>query len=338
MLIVMQHKAPQAEIDSVCEAIRKLELTPHPMPGPTRTAIGVTGNTGAIDARRLEVLPGVRELIRVTKPYKLASREMHPDDTIVQTPQTVIGPGTFTIIAGPCSCEDESLMMQIGEKLQARGIRLLRAGAFKPRTSPYSYQGPEHEGLKLLAKVAKQFELGIVTELMDTEYADDVAEASAIIQIGTRNMQNFSLLKRAGQLRKPILLKRGLSATLGEWLMAAEYLMAGGNTDVILCERGVRTFSDHTRNTLDLSIIPPIQETSHLPILVDPSHGTGKRNYVEPMALAALAAGADGIMVEVHPSPDEALSDAAQTISFEQLDAMLEKMKPIADAMGKTIC
>src|SRR5262249_15361921 len=246
------------------------------------------------DPRTLEVLPGVMELIRVTKPYKLASREMHEADTFVKVPQTVIGPGTFTMIAGPCSVENEAMIRRTAEFLKELGVKLLRAGAFKPRTSPYAFQGMGSEGLKILSKVRKDTGIGIVTELMDTDNADAVEEAADVIQIGTRNMQNFSLLKGVAKAKKPVLLKRGMSATLEEWLMAAEYVMAGGNYNVILCERGVRTFSDHSRNTLDLSVIPPAKKLSHLPILVDPSHGTGKRDYVPPMALASLAAGADG--------------------------------------------
>ncbi len=337
MLVVMKRSAPDEQIERVCEAIRQMKLTPHPMPGATRTAIGITGNTDAVDARRLEVLPGVLELIRVTKPYKLASREMHPEDTTVRTPQTTIGTGTFTIIAGPCSCEDEDTMLQIGEMLVQRGIKLMRAGAFKPRTSPYSFQGLEQAGLDVLAKVRERTGVGIVTEVMDAAHAQAVESVADIIQIGARNMQNFTLLKRAGQSPRPVLLKRGLSATLQEWLMAAEYLLAGGNRQAVLCERGVRTFADHTRNTLDLSVIPPAKTASHLPVIVDPSHGTGRREYVHPMALAALAAGADGIMVEVHPSPDEAVSDAAQTISFAQLDAMLAALDAVAGPIGRKL-
>src|SRR5262245_13525677 len=250
MLVVMQSDASPAQVESVLEAIRRLELTPHPMAGATRTAIGITGNTAAVDARTLEVLPGVKELIRVTKPYKLASREMHRDDTVVRLPQASVGPGQFTLIAGPCSVENEPLIQRTAEFLVGQGVRLLRAGAFKPRTSPYAFQGMGLEGLEILKRVRQRTGIGIVTELMDTDNADAVEEAADVIQIGTRNMQNFSLLKRVSKARKPVLLKRGMSATLEEWLMAAEYVMAGGNYNVILCERGVRTFSDHSRNTL----------------------------------------------------------------------------------------
>lgn len=337
MLVVMHSHATPAQIDHVVEAIRRMNLTPHPLPGATRTAIGITGNISAVDPRTLEVLPGVMELIRVTKPYKLASREMHEADTYINLPQTRVGPGTFTIIAGPCSVEDEAMIVRTAEHLRTRGINLMRAGAFKPRTSPYSFQGLGQAGLEILKKARAATGIGIVTELMDTENADAVEEAADIIQIGTRNMQNFSLLKRVGKARRPVLLKRGMSATLEEWLMAAEYVMAGGNYNVCLCERGVRTFSDHSRNTLDLSVIPPVKKLSHLPILVDPSHGTGKRDYVPPMALASLAAGADGILIEVHPDPDHAQSDGAQTLNFAAFDRLLESLRKLAEPLGRTI-
>lgn len=337
MLVVMHRDATQAQIDAVVEAVRRMNLTPHPLPGATRTAIGITGNVGAIDPRTLEVLPGVLELIRVTKPFKLASREMHREDTYVRTPQTVIGPGTFTLIAGPCSVENEAMIQQTAEFLLEHGVKLMRAGAFKPRTSPYAFQGLGKEGLDMLARVRQRTGIGIVTELMDTENADAVEEAADIIQIGARNMQNFSLLKRVAQARKPVLLKRGLAATLEEWLMAAEYVMAGGNYQVILCERGVRTFSDHSRNTLDLSVIPPAKTLSHLPILVDPSHGTGKRDYVPSMSLAALAAGADGLLIEVHPDPDHAKSDGAQSLTFPAFAKLLEALRRLAAPLERTL-
>ena len=337
MLVVMNGQATPEQIDRVVAAIRSMGLTPHPMPGPTRTAIGITGNTSAIDPSALDSLPGVGELIRVTKPYKLASREMHPADSTVKTPQTSIGPGTFTIIAGPCSVEDEGMILKSAEFLTSRGVKLLRAGAFKPRTSPYAFQGHGLLGLEILKKAREATGIGIVTELLDTDHAEAVAEAADVIQIGTRNMQNFALLKRVGETRKPVLLKRGMAATLEDWLMAAEYVLAGGNRDVLLCERGVRTFSDHSRNTLDLSVIPPAKHLCHLPILVDPSHGTGKRDYVPPMALAALAAGADGLLVEVHPDPDHALSDGAQSLDFAGFDRLLDSLKRLAEPLGRTI-
>lgn len=337
MLVVMRSHATPEQVDVVVNAIRRMNLTPHPMPGATRTAIGITGNISAVDPRTLEVLPGVEELLRVTKPYKLASREMHAADTFVRTPQTVIGPGTFTIIAGPCSVENEAMILRTADFLVSQGVKLMRAGAFKPRTSPYAFQGMGHEGLAILAKARQKTGIGIVTELMDTDNADAVEEAADIIQIGARNMQNFSLLKRVARARKPVLLKRGLSATLEEWLMAAEYVMAGENYQVVLCERGVRTFSDHSRNTLDLSVVPPAKHLSHLPIVVDPSHGTGKRDYVPAMARAALAAGADGLLIEVHPDPDRALSDGAQSLDFAGFEALLASLRTLAVALGRTI-
>ncbi|HWE39217.1 MAG TPA: 3-deoxy-7-phosphoheptulonate synthase [Isosphaeraceae bacterium] len=337
MLVVMRSQAGTDEVDRVVEAIRAMGLTPHPMPGPTRMAIGITGNTSAIDPRSLEVLPGVLELIRVTKPFKLASREMHPDDTTVTLPHAAIGPGTFTIIAGPCSVEDEAMILETAEFLTARGIRLLRAGAFKPRTSPYAFQGLGQAGLDILRKARAATGIGVVTEVLDTESADAVEEVADILQVGARNMQNFSLLRRVARASKPVLLKRGMSATLEEWLMAAEYVLAGGNYRVALCERGVRTFSDHSRNTLDLSVIPPAKRLSHLPILVDPSHGTGRRDDVPPMALAALAAGADGLLIEVHPRPDRALSDGAQSLDFAAFDRLLDSLKRLAEPLGRVL-
>jgi 3-deoxy-7-phosphoheptulonate synthase len=337
MLVVMHAHATPDEISHVLEAICAMNLTPHPLPGATRTAIGITGNVNAVDPRALEVMPGVMELLRVTKPYKLASREMHPEDTTVRLPQTTIGPGTFTIIAGPCSVENEAMILRTAEFLIAHGVRLMRAGAFKPRTSPYAFQGMGQEGLDILVRARERTGIGIVTELMDTENADAVEEAADVIQIGTRNMQNFSLLRRVSRARKPVLLKRGMSATLEELLMAAEYVMAGGNYNVILCERGVRTFSDHSRNTLDLSVIPPAQKLSHLPIVVDPSHGTGRRDYVPAMALAALGAGAHGLLLEVHPDPDHALSDGAQSLSFAGFEDLLKSMRRLEEPLGKRI-
>ena len=337
MLIVMRSDATAGQIDRVVGVIQAQGLTAHPLPGATRTAIGMTGNTSAVDKSLFEVLPGVEEAIRVTKPYKLASREMHRDDTLIAMTQGTVGPKTFTVIAGPCSVENETLIINMAEHLMSRGVKFLRAGAFKPRTSPYAFQGMGLEGLKILKKARDKTGIGIVTELMDTEYAEAVEEASDIIQIGTRNMQNFSLLKRVGLCRKPVLLKRGMSATLEDWLMAAEYIMAGGNYQVILCERGVRTFSDHSRNTLDLSVIPPAKTLSHLPIFVDPSHGTGKRAYVPAMSLAALAAGADGLLIETHPTPDQAMSDGAQSLDYAALDTLLAQIKQLAPFFGRTM-
>ncbi len=337
MLVVMEQGASSTQLEAVLAEIAAMGLTPHPMPGPTRTAIGITGNTMAIDPRRLDALPGVLELISVTKPYKLASREMHAHDTVVQAVSRRICQGTFTLICGPCSVESEDMILRTAEFLASRGVGLFRAGAFKPRTSPYSFQGMEHEGLRILEKARDATGLGIVTELMDTDNADAVEQTADMIQVGARNMQNYSLLKRLGKCRKPVLLKRGMSATLEEFLMAAEYVLAGGNYQVVLCERGVRTFTDHTRNTLDLSVIPPIKKLSHLPILADPSHGTGRREYVPAMAMASLAAGADGLLLEVHPEPEKALSDGAQSLNFDEFDRLLAKLQRLAEAMDMTV-
>lgn len=335
MLVVMSGLATSEEIARVAETVREMGLTAHLLPGPTRTAIGITGNVAEIDPRRLEVLPGVIELIRVTKPFKLVGREMHPDDTIVEVAGESIGGDSFAIVAGPCSVEDEGSAMETAEFLVSRGVRLMRAGAFKPRTSPYAFQGLGLEGLRILRKVRERTGIGIVTELMDVETADAVEESADIIQIGARNMQNYSLLRRVSRASTPVLLKRGLAATLEEWLMAAEYVLAGGNYRVILCERGVRTFADHSRNTLDLSVVPPAKRLSHLPILVDPSHGTGKRDFVPPMSLAAFACGAHGLLIEVHPRPDQALSDGAQTLDFDAFDRLLARLKALALALSR---
>ena len=337
MLVVMKNHATPEQVEAVLAAIRRLELTPHALPGATRTAIGITGNVGAVDPRSLEVLPGVLELLRVTKPYKLASREMHADDTTIRTPQTSIGPNTFTLIAGPCSVENEEMILRTADFLRGLGVNLMRAGAYKPRSSPYAFQGMGQAGLDILARAREKTGIGVVTELLDTDNADAVEAAADIIQIGTRNMQNFSLLKRVALARKPVLLKRGMAATLEEWLMAAEYVMAGGNYAVALCERGVRTFSDHSRNTLDLSVIPPARAVSHLPILVDPSHGTGKRDYVPAMALAALAAGADGLLIEIHPQPERALSDGAQSLDFPAFTDLVGRLRRLAEVLGRTL-
>ncbi|MDA7979175.1 MAG: 3-deoxy-7-phosphoheptulonate synthase [Pirellulales bacterium] len=337
MLVVMRHEATKQQVEDAVKRIKEMGLSPHPMPGPTRTAIGITGNTGAVDSRQLELLPGVLELIRVTKAYKLASREMHPDDTSIEIGETTIGPGNFTLICGPCSVENEDMILRTADVLMQHGVRIMRAGAFKPRSSPYSFQGMGEEGLRLLEKARDATGIKIATEVMDNDNVDVAEEIADVLQVGTRNMQNFSLLRRCGRARKPILLKRGMSATLDEWLMAAEYIMAGGNYRVILCERGVRTFADHTRNTLDLSIVPPVKQLSHLPILVDPSHGTGRRDYVPPMALAGMAAGAHGLLMEVHPTPERALSDGAQSLNFGQLTELIGQIQRLAEPLDLSV-
>jgi 3-deoxy-7-phosphoheptulonate synthase len=329
MLIVMKAEATEAQVDEVLKVIRDLGFKPHPMPGATRTAIGITGNQGAIDPAHFELLPGVAEAIRVSKPYKLVSRDLKPEDTIVLVRENEIGGLEPAIIAGPCAVESYEQTMAIAEVVASCGVKLFRGGAFKPRTSPYSFHGLGEEGLKILADARERFGLSIVTEVLDTETADLVEEYADIMQVGARNMQNFSLLRRIGQARKPVMLKRGMSATLDELLLAAEYIMAEGNYNVVLCERGVRTFADHTRNTLDLSIVPAVQTRSHLPIIVDPSHGTGKRNTVIPLARAAIAAGADGIMVEVHNHPEQALSDGPQALLPEMFRRLVTEVAAI---------
>jgi 3-deoxy-7-phosphoheptulonate synthase len=330
----MDHSATPKLVAKVCEEIENLGLTAHPMPGAQRTAIGVTGNKAQIDADRIATLEGVREIIHVTRPYKLVSREFYPENTVVDVDGVKVGGEEFIVMAGPCSVESEDQCFAIAEKVVKGGARIFRGGAFKPRTSPYSFQGLGEEGLKILAKVREKFGLKVVTEAVDTETVTMVAEYADIVQIGARNMQNFSLLRKAGKLGKPVLLKRGQAATLDELLMAAEYIMAEGNRNVILCERGVRTFADHTRNTLDLSAIPFIKRNSHLPIIADPSHGTGRREKVIPLSRASIAVGADGLIVEVHHQPERALSDGAQSINpamFDELMAEMQRLSMVLD-------
>jgi 3-deoxy-7-phosphoheptulonate synthase len=310
----MKAQATPEQIQAVCEYIEQLGFRAHPLPGAQRTAIGITGNQGEVERGSLEDLSGVAEVIRVTKAYKLASRDVKEDDTIIQFAGTdaTIGGRDLAIVAGPCSIESRDQAFEIAEQVAAAGAQFFRGGAYKPRTSPYAFQGLGVEALRIMAEIRERFGLRIITEAIDNETLELVAEWADVIQIGARNMQNFSLLKKAGKLRKPVLLKRGLSATLEEFLMSAEYIMSEGNYQVILCERGVRTFADHTRNTLDLSIVPAVQRLSHLPILVDPSHGTGKRDSVLPMARAAVATGCDGILVEVHNHPEKAMDELEQ--------------------------
>jgi 3-deoxy-7-phosphoheptulonate synthase len=339
MLVVMKAQATPEQIHAVCEHIVQLGFRAHPLPGAQRTAIGITGNKGEVDRGNLEELSGVAEVIRVSKPYKLASRDVKEEDTIISFPGTdaAIGGRNLAIVAGPCSVESREQAFAIAEQVAAAGAQFFRGGAFKPRTSPYVFQGLGLEALQIMAEIRERYGLRIVTEALDNETLDLVAEWADVVQIGARNMQNFSLLKRAGKLRKPVLIKRGLSATLDEFLMAAEYVMSEGNYQVILCERGVRTFTDHTRNTLDLSIVPAVQRLSHLPILVDPSHGTGRRDSVLPMARAAVASGADGIMVEVHNQPEKALSDGPQSIYPEQFVRMMDEIEQIAPVVGRSL-
>jgi len=341
MLVVMQSHATEEQVRAVCERIESLGFKAHPIPGSIRTAIGITGNTGAVDIGSLEAMSGVVECIPVSKPYKLVSRDIKQENSVVRIP-TPLGEVTFGgpavgIVAGPCAIETCEQTFAVAEAVKKAGARLFRGGAYKPRTSPYSFQGLGEPGLKILASVRDKFGLGIVTEAIDNESLDLVERYADVIQIGARNMQNFSLLKRAGRAKKPILLKRGMSATLDEFLMAAEYIMAEGNYNIILCERGVRTFSDHTRNTLDLSMIPAVQLRSHLPIVVDPSHGTGRRNKVLPLSRAAVAVGADGLLVEVHNDPDRALSDGMQSIVPSEFVQLMAEVNQIAGVLHRSL-
>jgi 3-deoxy-7-phosphoheptulonate synthase len=338
MLIVMRHGAPEEDIRRVAATIEEMGYQARPMPGKQRTTIGLVGNDGRVDGSRLAALPGVQEIIHVTKPYKQVSREWKADSTLVRLPGGLtVGGDEVVVMAGPCSVESEQQILESARAVREAGATVLRAGAYKPRSSPYSFQGMGRAGLKLLARAREETGLLIVTEAMDAEEMDFVAEVADIIQLGARNMQNYSLLKRAGRSGKPILLKRGLSATIQELLLSAEYILAEGNPNVILCERGVRGFDPATRNIFDLSAIPVVHGLSHLPIIADPSHGTGHRDMVIPMARAAVAAGADGLLVEVHPSPDRALSDGAQSLYPEQFERMMKEARLIAEAIGRRV-
>ena len=339
MLVVMRAHATTDEVRAVCQKIEALGYRAHSIPGAERTAIGITGNQGEIETGTLDEMAGVQEVIRVTKPYKLVSRDFRQENTVISFPGTdaTVGGRSLAIFAGPCAIESRDQAFAIAERVHRAGAQFFRGGAYKPRTSPYSFQGMGEDGLRIMAEVRDKFGMRIVTEAVDNESLDLVEHYADIIQIGARNMQNFSLLKRAGRASKPVLLKRGMSATLEELLMAAEYVMSEGNYNVILCERGVRTFADHTRNTLDLSLIPAVQRLSHLPIVVDPSHGTGKRNKVTPLSRAAVAVGADGLIVEVHHDPDKALSDGIQSLYPDQFDELMKQVRQIAPVVGRTV-
>ena len=337
MLIVMRHGATPEEVEKVVSVIEELGYQAQPMPGNQRTAVGLVGNDGRVDASRLEGLPGVQEVIHVTQPYKQVSREWKNEPTIVKLPGVAIGGTEIVAIAGPCSVENERQILDAARQVKEAGAVILRGGAWKPRSSPYSFQGLGKPGLRLLAKAREETGLLICTEAMDESGLQWVAETSDIVQIGARNMQNFSLLKVAGRCGKPVMLKRGISATIQELLLSAEYLLAEGNRDVILCERGVRSFDNATRNLFDLTAIPVVHKLSHLPIIADPSHGTGLRDKVIPMARAAVAAGADGIMVEVHPNPEDALSDGAQSLFPDQFAQLMREVRIIAEAIGRRV-
>ena len=329
MLIVMNSGATEAEIANVIRVIESLGFRAHPMPGATRTAIGVTGNQGAVDLSHFENLAGVAEAIRVTKPYKLITLDLRPERTVVDVKGAKIGDGSLAVIAGPCAIESREQAFAVAESVAKAGAKFFRGGAFKPRTSPYSFAGLGEEAFRILSDVRDKFDLKIVSEALDDASMDLVEQHADMIQIGARNMQNFTLLKRAGRSRLPVLLKRGMAATLEEWLLAAEYVMAEGNYQVVLCERGVRTFAQHTRNTLDLAAIPAVRRISHLPVIVDAAHGTGRNYMVTPLARAGVAVGADGIMVEVHARPDEALSDGAQALTLEEFEQMSGELEAI---------
>ena len=338
MLVVMKHGASAEEVQRVVEKIQELGYDARPIPGQQRTAIGLVGNDGRVDPSRLAALSGVKEIIHVTQPYKQVSREWKEEQTVVQLPGGLaIGGNDVVVIAGPCSVESEKQIVAAAHAVRTAGASMLRGGAFKPRTSPYSFQGLGEKGLKLLAKARDETGLLVVTEAMDPDGVDLVAEYADVIQIGARNMQNFSLLRRAGRSGKPVLLKRGPAATITELLLSAEYLLAEGNHDVILCERGVRGFDSATRNVFDITAIPLVRSLSHLPIVADPSHATGRRELVIPMARAAAAAGADGVMVEVHPKPEEALSDGMQSLDAEQFEQLMRELRAITDAIGRGV-
>jgi 3-deoxy-7-phosphoheptulonate synthase len=330
MLVIMHVNSTEQDIERIKQKIQQLNLTPHIIPGRMRCAIGITGNNGPVPAEQFSSLPGVVQCIPVTKPYKLISREVRQENSIIDVSGEPIGGKEITVIAGPCAVESKDQIFLIASKLSQMGVKFFRAGAFKPRTSPYSFQGLGEEGLKLLAQVREQTGMKIVSEAIDNETVDLAADYVDVIQIGARNMYNYSLLKKIGKLNKPVILKRGLSATLEEFLMAAEYIVSEGNFNVILCERGIRTFSDYSRNTLDINVIPTIKQLSHLPIIVDPSHASGDRNSVVPLARGVIAAGADGVMVEVHHDPDHALSDGAQSLYLMQFKQLLEQLNVIA--------
>jgi 3-deoxy-7-phosphoheptulonate synthase len=336
MLIVMKHDATDGQIETVLRVIEELGFKGHPMPGATRTAIGVTGNQGAIDPSHFENLAGVAEAIRVSKPYKLITLDLKPEKTIVRVGDATIGGDELAIIAGPCAIESRAQAFAIAEAVRRSGARFFRGGAYKPRTSPYAFQGLGEEGLRILADVREAYGLKIVTEALDEAGVDLVERYGDMIQIGARNMQNFSLLRRAGKARLPVLLKRGLSATLDEWLLAAEYVMAEGNYQLVLCERGIRTFAQHTRNTMDLAAIPAVRRISHLPVIVDPSHGTGKNFMVTPLARAGVAVGADGLIVEVHDQPEHALSDGAQALTLIQYEELVSEVRSIHEVISPT--
>jgi 3-deoxy-7-phosphoheptulonate synthase len=337
MLIVMKADATDGQVAAVVRVIEDLGYRAHPMPGASRTAIGITGNQAAVDASHFENLPGVAEAVRVSKPYKLVTRDIRSEKTVVKVGEASIGGEELAIIAGPCAIESREQAFVVAESVRRSGAKFFRGGAFKPRTSPYAFQGLGEEGLKILAEIRETYGLKIVSEALDEAGVDLVERYADVIQIGARSMQNFTLLRRAGKSRLPVLLKRGLSATLDEWLLAAEYIMAEGNYQIVLCERGIRTFAQHTRNTLDLAAIPAVRRISHLPVIVDPSHGTGKNYMVTPLARAGVAVGADGLIVEVHNQPDHALSDGAQALTLTQYEQLVGEVRAIHEVIAPAV-
>ncbi len=337
MLIVMQMDAEAKQVDAVVEVVEQRGLKAHPIVGAQRTAIGITGNIGIVEPALFQHMPGVLEVIQVSHPYKLVSREFHREDSVFEVAGVKIGGPELVVMAGPCSVESYEQTLGIARAIKEAGAHMLRGGAFKPRSSPYSFQGLGREGLEILARVREETGLPVITEALDIDVLDEVAEFTDIVQIGARNMQNFTLLKRAGRCGRPVLLKRGLSATITELLLAAEYIMDQGNTQVILCERGIRTFADHTRNTLDVAAFPAVKRISHLPIIADPSHAAGYRDKVLPLSLAAIAAGADGLLVEVHDRPDQALSDGGQALLPDDFKELMTALRSLAPVLGRVL-
>lgn len=336
MVVVMSESATEENIQKVISKLTEMKFDVHRSTGVNQTVLGAVGDKRGLDPRMLEVMPDVYKVIQITEPYKLASRTFHPEDTVVQVKDVRIGGDQLVMMAGPCSVEGRDEIKETARIVRKAGAKVLRGGAFKPRTSPYSFQGMGEEGLKYLHEAAAENDMVSVSEVMESSQIPLMLEHVDILQVGARNMQNFSLLRDLGKIRKPILLKRGMSATIEELLMAAEYIMAGGNFDVILCERGIRTFENYTRNTLDISAIPVVKKLSHLPIIADPSHATGRRDKVAPMARASIAAGTDGLLVEVHQNPEQALSDGAQSLYPEQFEKLMQELDIIARAVGKT--
>ncbi len=337
MIIVLRPRATEEEVAQVCRRIEALGLTPHLSRGVERTIIGAIGDERILLDKAIEALPMVEKVLPILKPYKLASRDFHPENTVVTIDGVRVGDRRLAVVAGPCSVENREMLLSLAKEVQSAGARLLRGGAFKPRTSPYAFQGLGEEALRYLAEARRETGMPVVTELMDPREAPLVLEYADVIQVGARNMQNFRLLKELGMQKTPVLLKRGMSSTIRELLMSAEYIMSEGNYNVILCERGIRTFEDATRNTLDLSAVPVLKQLTHLPVVVDPSHGTGKWDLVAPMALAAVAAGADGVMVEVHPRPEEALSDGPQALLPSRFHQLMADLRRVAEAVGRTV-